>query len=75
MPTRILAEMNTVMMQRGERIKRARRGKGWTQAKLADKVSMTQAQVSRLEAGRYDPNGGEIRRLSAHLGLAKADLV
>jgi ribosome-binding protein aMBF1 (putative translation factor) len=35
----------------GQRIADARRGKGWTQGQLAERVGLTQTAVSRIETG------------------------
>jgi len=50
----------------GERIARARRARGWTQAELASKVGLTQARISQIEAG----HGGGV---PARVWFAAAD--
>ena len=59
----------------GRRIKRARETKGMTQAALAARAAITRKYVIDLEAGRYDPTVGVLRRLAKALGVPLAELL
>ena len=47
----------------------ARRHAGLTQAQLAERIGTTQAAITRLERGRFQPAVGTLRRLAAALGI------
>ncbi|NOY89821.1 MAG: helix-turn-helix domain-containing protein [Deltaproteobacteria bacterium] len=55
-------------MTLGERIRRARKAKGWTQAELAEKAGFSQPYVSHVELGRVGFSDG-VGKLVALLGL------
>lgn len=62
----------------GQRLAALRGKRGLTQRALADAAGTTQATVSRLEAGRHDPERlelGTVLRLAAALGVPPAELV
>jgi transcriptional regulator with XRE-family HTH domain len=54
-------------MQIGERIKRLRQRRGYTQAELAERAGVKQSLISRLESGVRTQPGVDVVR-----GLAKA---
>lgn len=51
----------------GDTIRERRIELGWTQAELAERTGVSQADISRLENGRLDARWSTIRRLSAAL--------
>src|SRR3989338_5726452 len=52
-----------------ERIKRARRERGWSQAELALRMSVTQPSVAEWESGRKAPNMKNLVRLAKLLDV------
>jgi XRE family transcriptional regulator, aerobic/anaerobic benzoate catabolism transcriptional regulator len=71
--TRKRKEKYTSLM--GKRIKRSREAKGMTQRVLAERAAITRKYVVDLEAGRYDPTVGVLRRIAKALGVPVADLL
>lgn len=53
----------------GRRIREARTTKGLSQAALAKRAGITREYVNKLEAGRYDPTVGVLRRIAKALGV------
>jgi HTH-type transcriptional regulator/antitoxin HipB len=53
----------------GEVIRRIRKERGLTQTKLAQLADLTQATISRIEAGGVDPELDTLDRLSEVLGV------
>jgi transcriptional regulator with XRE-family HTH domain len=51
----------------GGSIRERRIDLGWTQAELADRTGVAQADISRIENGRLDARWSTIHRLSAAL--------
>ena len=58
----------------GERIAKARRAKGLSQAALGRKVNVAQTTVSSWEVGRTEPARDEVARVAAELDVPLADL-
>ena len=56
------------------RFAEARRKRGWTQKKLADKTGLNQSEISTLESGQANPTYRTLQTLAAALG-GKIDLV
>lgn len=56
------------------RFAEARRKRGWTQKKLADKTGLNQSEISTLESGQANPTYRTLQILAAALG-GKIDLV
>jgi transcriptional regulator with XRE-family HTH domain len=52
-----------------------RTAKGLSQQALADRASITQANVSRIEAGLHDPRYSTVLRLAYGLGVEPEDLI
>jgi DNA-binding XRE family transcriptional regulator len=71
--TRPMKEKYTSLM--GRRIKAAREAKAMTQATLAARAAITRKYVVELEAGRYDPTVGVLRRIAKALGLKPSELI
>lgn len=61
--------------QMGQRIRRLRKTKGWSQYGLAREAGISREHVRRLEAGESDPTLGMLTKLSRALGVTLADLV
>jgi Zn-dependent peptidase ImmA (M78 family)/transcriptional regulator with XRE-family HTH domain len=59
----------------GQRIAGARRGKGWTQGQLAERVGLTQTAVSRIETGTRAVGSLELAELAEALGVSVLDLL
>lgn len=58
----------------GERIALARRGAGWSQAKLATAVSQAQTTISSWERGRTEPTREDVQRVADALGIDPVQL-
>jgi len=56
------------------RFAEARRKRGWTQKKLAQKTGLNQSEISTLESGQANPTYKTLQTLAAALG-GKIDLV
>lgn len=56
------------------RFSEARRKRGWTQKKLAEKTGIDQSEISNLESGQANPTYKTMYAVAAALG-AKLDLV
>jgi transcriptional regulator with XRE-family HTH domain len=59
----------------GRRIAAARRGKGWTQGQLAERIGLTQTAVSRIETGARAVGSLELAELAEVLGVSVLDLL
>jgi transcriptional regulator with XRE-family HTH domain len=59
----------------GEKLKAARKAAGLTQVELADKVGVTQRDVSRWETGRREPGVLTVKKMAQALGCSMDDLV
>jgi transcriptional regulator with XRE-family HTH domain len=64
-----------VVRRFGERLKEVRRGKGMTQADLAEKTAITASYIGRLERAGAAPGIDLVARLAAALGTTIADLL
>jgi ribosome-binding protein aMBF1 (putative translation factor) len=56
------------------RFAEARRKRGWTQKKLAQKTGLNQSEISTLESGQANPTYRTLQTLATALG-GKIDLV
>jgi transcriptional regulator with XRE-family HTH domain len=63
------------LRQLGMTLKRLRGAKGLSQDALARKASITREYVNKLEAGRYDPTVGVLKRLAKALGVPVTELL
>lgn len=52
----------------GQRIKEARRAKGWTQARLGKEMCYSEETISQLERGVYKPNSRTLMAIERALG-------
>jgi transcriptional regulator with XRE-family HTH domain len=59
----------------GMTLKRFREAKGLSQDALARKARVTREYVNKLEAGRYDPTVGVLKRLAKALGVPVSELL
>lgn len=53
----------------GQRIVALRKEKGLSQKELAEMVGITPGNLSRIEAGKYDPKLESLARIAEPLGL------
>ncbi len=53
----------------GEKIRKAREDKGYSQRDMADKIPMNQSNYSKLERNMQEPSLSQLRRLSEILAL------
>ena len=60
-------------MLTGKQILAARKAKGWSQARLADKVGVSTEAVSKWERDSYSPKGINAETLCEVLGLDYLD--
>lgn len=60
--------------QMGAAIRVRRKAKGWTQAQLAEAVSVEKETISRFETGSISPTLERLLRLSEALGCPVGDL-
>lgn len=58
----------------GKRIEAARKGKRWSQQKLADEVGKQQTTISSWERGRTEPTREDVQRVADALQLTAAEL-
>lgn len=56
-------------MLRGDRVKVLRESKGYTHQELADLLNVGYAQIYRFEAGKADPPGDVLSRMSRLFGV------
>ena len=56
-------------------LRRVRLLKGLSQDALARKARITREYVNKLEAGRYDPTVGVLKRLAKALGVPVGELL
>lgn len=59
--------MGTIFSEVGERIKRAREERGWTQAQLADAVNCSDAAIGNYESGRRGVGLDDLYKIAAAL--------
>ena len=53
----------------GERLRRSRERKAWTQAELASRAQVTQLTIIRIENGKTRPRLPTVRKLADALGV------
>jgi transcriptional regulator with XRE-family HTH domain len=70
-----MAMMETVATT-GEKLRRLRRGKAWTQEQLAEEAGISPSTVVEIENGkRKSPHPGTLGKLARALGISPADLL
>ena len=56
-------------MKMGEKIRKLRKAKKWSQAELAEKAGVHTTYMNRLEGGKSNPSAEVIKKLGALLGV------
>ena len=70
--TDMLAEVATT----GEKLKRLRRGRGWTQQELSEASGVAQSTIAQIEKmRREEPRPRTLKKLAAALGVETAELL
>lgn len=64
-----IADTDTIFAMTNERIKQARGERGWSQAELARRISVTQPSVAEWESGRKAPSMKNMMRLAQLLDV------
>jgi transcriptional regulator with XRE-family HTH domain len=59
----------------GRRLRAMRQAKGWSQAALAQRATITREYVAYIEGGRSDPSVGILRKLAKALGVKPGALL
>jgi transcriptional regulator with XRE-family HTH domain len=60
----------------GEKLRRLRRGRAWTQEELAEKAGISPSTIVEIERGkRQNPHPGTLGKLAAALDVKPADLL
>lgn len=62
-------------MKISETVKKLRKEKGWTQARLAMEANISQQAVSFIERGRNEPSAEMIRTLADTFGVSISELM
>lgn len=62
-------------MNIGEKIKKAREAKGFSQKEVAASLKMDQSQYSKVENGKTDPYFSTIEKIAKALGIKVSDLL
>ena len=58
----------------GEKIKRLRKDKGWTQKDLENKTGIAQRNISSYESGKLQPSSRTIKRFAEAFGIEVDEL-
>lgn len=66
---------DAILAQVGERLRAARRERGWSLAELATRASISTSTLSRLENGKRQPSLDLLLPITRQLGLRLDDLV
>jgi transcriptional regulator with XRE-family HTH domain len=68
--------MITAVATTGEKVRRFRRGKAWTQIQLAAASGVSQSTIAQIERGaRPTPHPGTLGKLAKALEVSPADLL
>ena len=68
----MLAEVATT----GEKLKRLRRGRGWTQQELSEASGVAQSTIAQIEKmRREEPRPGTLKKLAEALDVSPAELL
>lgn len=66
--TKKMFELDDILYDISIKIFDYRKAKGWTQKQLAEKLSIKQSMVSKLESGEYNPTIEQLWKISKKLG-------
>ena len=69
-----LAENDLYALALGKVIQTLRERRKWTQGQLAERVDLAQPQISRLEAGKTQPDFFALTRLARAFGMSLDEL-
>ena len=61
-------------MKIGDKIKKAREAKGWSQKEVALSLKMDQSQYSKIENNKSDPHLSTIEKITEALGISIEEL-
>lgn len=61
-------------MKIGDKIKKAREAKGWSQKEVALSLKMDQSQYSKIENNKTDPHLSTIEKITEALGISIEEL-
>jgi len=61
-------------MKLGDKIKKAREAKGWSQKEVALSLQMDQSQYSKIENNKTDPHLSTIEKITEALGISIEEL-
>lgn len=53
----------------GERVKKRREEKGWTQEELAEKIAEKESVIHKIESGHFEPSMQLTRKIERFLGI------
>ena len=67
--------MGTIQKKIGEKVKRLRQDKEWTQQTLAEKIKMDITTINEIENGRRNPSLKTINKLARALKIAPSELL
>ena len=68
--------MITAVATTGDKVKRLRRGKAWTQVQLAEESGVAQSTIAQIESGvRKEPHPATLGKLANALEVSPADLL
>ncbi len=59
----------------GSNLKAARKKRGWTQEELAERSGVQAGEISRMEAGKRDPQISTLEKLAAALEVRPGQLL
>lgn len=59
----------------GSNLRSARKERKWTQEDLAERSGVTPGEISRMEAGKRDPQVSTVEKLAAALELRPGQLL
>lgn len=62
-------------MTTGERIKNARKNKGWTQKQLEERTGINEANIRKYESGRQNPKFGTLQKIADALDCTPSYLM